>query len=70
MLVYRTMAEKVFWKFDSIIMQNLSDVVVFCVCNEIYLSAIWNLRSLFLEEAPVRVTYLIHTSNKRKKQVL
>ena len=31
MLVYRTMAKKVFWEFDSIIMQNLSDVLpLFC----------------------------------------
>ena len=26
MLVYRTIAKKVFWEFDSIIMQNLSDI--------------------------------------------
>ena len=31
MLVYRTMAIKVFWEFHSIIMQNLSDILpVFC----------------------------------------
>ena len=27
MLVYRTIAKKVFWEFDSIIMQNLSDIL-------------------------------------------
>ena len=31
MLVYRTIAKKVFWEFDSIIMQNLSDILpLFC----------------------------------------
>ena len=31
MLVYRTIVKKVFWKFDSIIMQNLSDILpLFC----------------------------------------
>ena len=31
MLVYRTIAKKVFWEFDSIIMQNLSDnLPLFC----------------------------------------
>ena len=31
MLVYRTIAKKVFWEFDSIIMQNLSNVLpLFC----------------------------------------
>ena len=31
MLVYRTMAKKFFWEFDSIIMQNLSDILpLFC----------------------------------------
>ena len=31
MLVYRTIAKKVFWDFDSIIMQNLSDILpLFC----------------------------------------
>ena len=31
MLVYRTIAKKVFWDFDSIIVQNLSDVLpLFC----------------------------------------
>ena len=31
MLVYRTIAKEVFWEFDSIIMQNLSDIVpLFC----------------------------------------
>ena len=30
-LVYRTIAKKVFWEFDSIIMQNLSDILpLFC----------------------------------------
>ena len=28
MLMYRTMAKKVFWEFDSIIMQNLSDILL------------------------------------------
>ena len=27
MLVYRTIAKKVFWEFDSIIMQNFSDIL-------------------------------------------
>ena len=27
MLMYRTIAKKVFWEFDSIIMQNLSDIL-------------------------------------------
>ena len=27
MLVYRTRAKKLFWEFDSIIMQNLSDIL-------------------------------------------
>ena len=31
MLVYRTKAKKVFWEFDSLIMQNLSDILpLFC----------------------------------------
>ena len=31
MLVYRTIAKKVFWEFDSTIMQNLSDILpLFC----------------------------------------
>ena len=31
MLVYRTIAKNVFWEFDSIIMQNLSDILpLFC----------------------------------------
>ena len=31
MLVYRTIAKKGFWEFDSIIMQNLSDILpLFC----------------------------------------
>ena len=31
MLVYRTIAKKVFWEFDPIIMQNLSDILLlFC----------------------------------------
>ena len=31
MLVYRTIAKKVFWEFDAIIMQNLSDILpLFC----------------------------------------
>ena len=31
MLVYRTIAKKFFWEFDSIIMQNLSDILpLFC----------------------------------------
>ena len=31
MLVYRTMAKKVFWEFDSIIMPNFSDILpLFC----------------------------------------
>ena len=31
MLVYRTIAENVFWEFDSIIMQNLNDILpLFC----------------------------------------
>ena len=31
MLVYRTIRKKVFWEFDSIIMQNLSDILpLFC----------------------------------------
>ena len=31
MLVYRTIVKKVFWEFDSIIMQNLSDILpLFC----------------------------------------
>ena len=31
MLVYRTIAKKVFWEFDSIIMQNLNDILpLFC----------------------------------------
>ena len=31
MLVYRTIAQKFFWEFDSIIMQNLSDILpLFC----------------------------------------
>ena len=31
MLVYRTMVKEVFWGFDSIIMQNLSDILpLFC----------------------------------------
>ena len=31
MLVYRTILKKVFWEFDSIIMQNLSDILLlFC----------------------------------------
>ena len=35
MLVYRTIAKKVFWDFASIIMQNLSDILpLFC-------TAIW-----------------------------
>jgi len=29
MVVYRTIVEKVFWEFDSIIMQNLSDILPF-----------------------------------------
>ena len=30
-LVYRTIGEKVFWEFDSVIMQNLSDILpLFC----------------------------------------
>ena len=27
MLVYRTIAKKVFWEFDPIIMQNLNDIL-------------------------------------------
>ena len=31
MLLYRTTAQKVLWKFDSVIMQNLSDILpLFC----------------------------------------
>ena len=31
MLVYRTIARKVFWEFDSVIIQNLSDILpLFC----------------------------------------
>ena len=31
MLVYRTIAQKLFWEFDYIIMQNLSDILpLFC----------------------------------------
>ena len=31
MLVYRTIAKKIFWIFDSVIMQNLSDILpLFC----------------------------------------
>ena len=31
MLVYSTITKKVFWEFDSIIMQNLSDILpLFC----------------------------------------
>ena len=31
MLVYRTITKKIFWEFDSIIMQNLSDILpLFC----------------------------------------
>ena len=31
-LVYGTIAKKVFWEFDSIIMQNLSDILpLFCI---------------------------------------
>ena len=31
MLVYKTIAKKVFWEFDSIILQNLSDILpLFC----------------------------------------
>ena len=31
MLVYRTVAKRVFWEFDYIIMQNLSDILrLFC----------------------------------------
>ena len=31
MLVYRTITKKVFWEFDSIIMQNLGDILsLFC----------------------------------------
>ena len=31
MLVYSTMAKKVFWEFDSIFMQNLNDILpLFC----------------------------------------
>ena len=31
MLVYRTIAKKVFWEFDSVIMQNLGDILpLFC----------------------------------------
>ena len=28
MLVYRTIAEKVFWEFEFVIMQNLSDILL------------------------------------------
>ena len=32
MLLYRTTAQKVLWKFDSVIMQNLSDILsLFCI---------------------------------------
>ena len=31
MLVYRTIAKKVFWECDSIIAQNLSDILLFSV---------------------------------------
>ena len=27
MMMYRTVAKKVFWEFDSVIMQNLSDIL-------------------------------------------
>ena len=31
MLMYRTIAEKIFWDFDSIFVQNLSDILpLFC----------------------------------------
>ena len=31
MLVYRTITKKIFWEFDSIIMQNLSNILpLFC----------------------------------------
>ena len=35
MLVYITIAKKVFWEFDSIIMQNLSDILPLC-CTPIW----------------------------------
>ena len=41
-LVYRTIAKKVFWEFDSIIMQNLSDILLlFCapICPPHHVSA-------------------------------
>ena len=42
MLVYRTIAKKVFWEFDSIIVQNLSDILLlFCspTCRSHHVSA-------------------------------
>ena len=42
MLVYRTIAKKVFWEFDSIIMQNLSEILLlFCTptCQPHHVSA-------------------------------
>ena len=37
MLVYRTIAKKVFWEFDSIIMQNLSDILLlFCTPTSLH----------------------------------
>ena len=38
MLVYRTIAEKVFWDFDSIIVQKLRDILpLFCTPRIIWL---------------------------------
>ena len=39
MLVYRTIAEKVFWEFDSIIMQNMSDIFAIALCTNMAVSS-------------------------------